>query len=63
MSRTSDFHTGLASTGPARAWVGVTVKLTPADRELLVKLTHSRGRTASDVVRDLLRAAAAEDET
>lgn len=38
----------------------MAVKLTPEDRALLVKLTHAKGRTASDIVRDLLRQAAAQ---
>lgn len=59
MSRATDFHTGgLAGAGPGRAWARMGINLSPADRELLVRLTHSRKQTASDVIRDLLRAAA-----
>lgn len=53
MSRSTDYHTGAA-----KAWTTMAVKLTPEDRTLLVRLTHARGQTASDVVRDLLRQAA-----
>lgn len=52
MSRNSDFHQG-----PAQAWTAVTVKLTPGDREALKALTHAHGKTASDVIRDLIRSA------
>lgn len=53
VSRTSDFHSG-----GAKAWTTLAVKLTPEDRSMLVKITHARKQSASDVVRELLRAEA-----
>lgn len=43
---------------PAKATpYALLLRLSAEDRELLVRLTHSRGQTASAVIRDLLRAA------
>jgi hypothetical protein len=54
VSRTTDFHTGAA-----RAWTTLSVKLTPEDRALMVRITHARGQSASEVVRAWLRLEAA----
>lgn len=52
VSRSTVFHTG-----STKAWTHLQMKLSPEDRELLVKLSHARGQTASDVIRGLIRGA------
>jgi hypothetical protein len=52
MPRNSDFHSGNIG---AKNWSSIVVKLCPDDRARLVKLTHDRGKTASAVIRELLR--------
>lgn len=54
MSRASDFHPG---TDP-RPHIQIATRLTPEDRALLVKLSHARKQSASDVIRSLIRDAA-----